>query len=224
MLKGLILKDIYSVKFQIFASILLFLFPNFLLFCFTIRYSEGTGEPGPEWFLTLIYAVISFSSIIIGSSFFINTVSEDVSCGWCKIAGTMPLTVRMICGSKILSSFFILALLTFLSLLMSLFGVFMGVGNAEILIAAPICTMFLQMTALSPVFPFALRFGSKTATPFYLCFLIVIAAILAAAAIASVKCGVWEALRTVFYGGIPAATVLSVFLSLRLSKKMLIKE
>lgn len=222
MLKGLILKDLYSVKFQIAVSILLFLIPNIELIAMAVTDLEGNGETGREWFITACYVFVSFISIVISSSFFVNTVSEDVSCGWYKMARTMPITVRMISGGKILSSSVIIAILMLLSLSVNLFGISMGAGNAEILIAAPFCSALLQLTALSPVFPFALRFGAGKATPFYLCFLAVLAAALDGLSAVCLKCDTGELLRVIFYGGIPAAAAISVFLSVKFSKKILV--
>ncbi|MBD5115717.1 MAG: hypothetical protein HDT46_11080 [Ruminococcaceae bacterium] len=221
MLKGLILKDLYSIKFQLIMGIMICAFPSFLLFCMTVGYADGEGLPNSEWFVTLCYVMVNYSTIAICSSVFVNTVSEDVSCGWLKMAGTMPLSPRMICLGKIASSAVVLVILTVVTSLCNVFGVAMGVGNAEVLIATPICTMLLQMAVLSPVFPFALRFGGNKASPFYICVLIGATVLMAAAIYICFENGVAEAVRIVFYGVVPAAAVVSVAGSVGCSRRML---
>lgn len=222
-MKGLILKDLYSVKFQVIMGLLLCLFPSFLLFCMTLGYANGDGKAGGEWFVSLCFALINYCTITLCSSFCINTVCEDVSCGWLDMAGTMPLSVKKICAGKILSSFIVVFIMTLFTSVPNIFALTMGVGSAEVLIAAPICSMLLQMAVMSPVFPFALRFGSNKASPFYICAFIAVAIVFAVMLALSFKFGTFGMLRIVFYVGVPAVTAVSVWGTLVGSRKMLIK-
>jgi len=222
-LKGLILKDLYSIKLQIILSAALCLFPSFVLFCMTLGYANGDGKEGGEWFVTLGFALVNFCTIALCSSFCINTVCEDVRCGWTDIARTMPLSVKKICAGKILSSFVVVIILTLVTSVPNIFALIMGVGNAEVIIAAPLCSMLLQMAIMCPVFPFALRFGGNKASPFYICLLIAVVAVLAAGFMFSFKNGAFVLLRVIFYAGVPVLAAASVFGSLMGSRKMMVK-
>ena len=222
-MKGLILKDLYSVKYQIILGALLGIFPAFMLFCMTLGYASGDGKEGGEWFVTFCYALLNYCTVTLCSSFCINTVCEDVSCGWVDIAGTMPLSVKKICAGKILSTFIVVFIMTVITSLPNIFALVMGVGTAEVLIAAPICAMLLQMTIMCPVFPFALKYGGNKASPFYICVLIVVVIGLMAGIMACFKSGTLQSLRWVFYFGGPVLAAGSVILSLAGSRKMLVK-
>lgn len=222
-MKGLILKDLYSVKFQVIMGALLCIFPSFLLFCITLGYANGDGKAGGEWFVSLCFALVNYCTITLCSSFCINTVCEDVKCGWTDMARTMPLSEKKICAGKIISSFIVVFIMTALTSLANIFALITGVGNPEVLIAAPICSMLLQMAVMCPVFPFALRFGGNKASPFYICVLIAVVVAFAVGFMFSFNMGAFDVLRLVFYGGVPVAAGVSVIGSLRGSRKMLVK-
>lgn len=222
-MKGLILKDLYSVKFQVILGILLCIFPSFLLFCITLGYAGGDGKEGGEWFVTLCFALLNYCTVTLCSSFCVNTVCEDVSCGWFNMAGTMPLSVKEICAGKILSSFIVVLIMTLVTFISNIFALIMGVGNAEVLIAAPLCSMLLQMAVMCPVFPFALKFGGNKASPFYICVLIAVAAAFSVGFMLSFGSGSFMVMRAVFYIGVPAAAAVSAGGSLMGSRKMLVK-
>lgn len=223
-MKGLILKDLYSVKHQITLGVLLCIFPSFLLFCMTLGYANGDGKEGGEWFVSLCFALVNYCTITLCSSFCVNTVCEDASCGWLKLVGTMPITPKTICLSKIFSSLIVLIILTLVTALPNIFALAKGVGSPEVLIAAPVCSMLLQIAVMSPVFPFAIRFGGKKTSPFYIIVLLVLIIALTAAIILSFRFKTPNALRVIFYAGIPLAAAASVVLSAVGGRKMLVEK
>lgn len=139
------------------------------------------------------------------------------------MAGTMPLSVKKICGGKILSSFIVVLIMTAVTSVPNIIALVMEVGSAEVLIAAPICSMLLQMAVMCPVFPFALRFGGNKASPFYICVLIAAVIGLMTVITAGFRSGTLQPLRWVFYLGVPVLALVSVTLSLLGSRKMLVK-
>lgn len=219
-MKGLVLKDLYSVKHQITLGALLGIFPAFVLICMTLGYANGDGKAGGEWFVGLCFALLNYCTVALCSSFCINTVSEDVRCGWIDMARTMPLSEKKICGGKILSSFIVVFIMTLITFVPNIFALAMGVGSAEVLIAAPVGSMLLQMAVMCPVLPFALKFGGDKASAFYICLLIAVVVLVMTGIIAGFKSGALEVLRSVIYLGVPLLAAVSVSGSLSGSRKI----
>lgn len=221
MLKGLILKEFYSVRFQLIMCLLIFLLPNFFLILIGITYDPSDANASDGVMLTAAAAIISFVSIVCCSSFMINNISEDVSCGWIKLTGTMPVSARKISAAKIISAMLLIAGLTAISLAVNLITASGKGCNTEIMIAAPICSGLFQIGVLAPVFPAALKFGSRTVTPLYFGFLLLFAAVIGIACVITLKIGSIAYIRWVFYGLIPLITAMSVTLSLTASTRKL---
>lgn len=216
-MKGLIAKDWYIVRTQLILSFCIFLLPNiFLLLYF------GGFDPAQEMtdglMPTLMSGMVSVFSILGCSSFMINTVNEDVTSGWTEYALTAPVSKRKLCAAKIINSIILTAVLSAVSFSVSLFAA-EKCGIREIMTAVPVCAAFLQIAAISPVFPLAIRFGARKASAFYIFFLILAVGILAAACILLLNSEHIMRLRWVFYGGIPAIAAISVGLSLGFGKK-----
>lgn len=232
-MKGLILKEFYSVRFQLIMCLLLFMLPNFFLILIGITYDPAGENVFDGELLTALAAMMSFISIVCCSSFMVNNISEDVSCGWIKLTGTMPVSARKISAAKIISAMLLIAGLTAISLAVNLIAASGKGCNTEIMIAAPICSGLFQIGVLAPVFPAALKFGSRTVTPLYFGFLLLFAAVIGIACVIMLKIGsiayiswgfygsVASCVRWVFYGLIPLVTAVSVALSLTISTNRL---
>lgn len=198
--------------------LLIFMLPNFFLILIGITYDPADAN---EFGGTMLAAIVSFISIVCCSSFMINNISEDVSCGWIKLTGTMPVSARKISAAKIISAMLLIAGLTAISLAVNLITALGNGCNTEIMIAAPICSGIFQIGVLAPVFPAALKFGSRTVTPLYFGFLLLFAAVIGIVCAVMLKIGLIAYIRCLFYGLIPLMTAVSVTLSLTASTKKL---
>lgn len=206
------IKDWYTVRTQLFLSFCIFLLPNLYLILSAATY-DPPADLTAGLLPTLMAGIMSVSSIICCTSFMVNTVSEDVQCGWTKYVLTASVSRRRLCGAKILNSCILVAGLSLISFLINLFAA-ERCGSKEIMLAAPICTAFFQFAVLSPVFPLAMRFGAKKATVFYIAFLILGIGILVTACVLLSKSGHIIYLRQIFYIGIPAFALISAVLSI----------
>lgn len=220
-MKGLILKEFYSVRFQLILCLIIFILPNLLLIVMGVTFDPADAEVDDSAMLTAMAALMSFASILCCSSFMINNISEDVSCGWIKLTGTMPVSARKIAAAKIVSAALVVTGLTAISLTVNLIAASGNGCSTEIIIAAPICSGLFQIGVLAPIFPAALKFGSRSSTPFYFGFLLLFAALIAAACVIMLKIGDVSYMRWIFYGFIPLMTAVSVILSLMMSTKRL---
>ena len=80
-MKGLVLKDLYSVRLQIFLSVLTMILPN-IAFTFLIG-EEGVGLGEAETVcMVFFFGLLNYINICLFSSFMLNTLDSDVNCGW----------------------------------------------------------------------------------------------------------------------------------------------
>lgn len=201
-MKSLILKDLYAISFQLKAAALLFLFPYVMMFLAGVGISTDGEDPIS---MIIMFGFMSYVTIVSFSSFFLNTVSDDIQSGWARFQRTLPLTAGQIIGGKLLATFVLIAVLVVFSTLFNLVPVFMGnTEMLEMMLALPFVFGCLQVMALMPVFPIAMRFGLKTSNLLY-CFFSVIAALAAAVAAFMVGANDIPAYmsRVIFYGILP---------------------
>lgn len=215
------IKDWYITRTQLILSFCIFLLPNIMLIAYALNYNPAGDESG-GLFPTLVGAFTSVVSILGCSSFMINTVNEDVTSGWIRYALTTSASERKICLAKMLNCVILTFGLAGISLLFNLFAA-ARCGNTEVMAAAPICTAFLQLSALCPVFPLAIRFGARKASMFYIGFLLIVVGVIfiAACLISGTPYHkIPTELRVVFYGVIPLLAIISAGLSLGLGKNL----
>lgn len=217
MLKGLILKDIYCIKFQLIAAFLLTLFPNIMIMLAGggIAVSEAGFLSHEEAVLmsTCIYGMVNYITVTVFSSFLLNTLEDDANSGWAKMQRAMPVSGTQIVGGKILATLLIIAGLTVISLIFNVLGVLLFEMPFEVMIALPICCGLLQIVTLCPVFPISMKIGTKYTTALYVGLVVLIAIGMIVLLISAMSSDISEtALRISMYGGLPvlAAAVLGI--------------
>ena len=206
-MKGLVLKDIFGVRFQIFGAFALVLFPSLVLTLGGGGMAVDEGASVPIGISVLLYGLVNYISITLCSSFLVNTLGFDERSGWTKMQRTMPLTGGKIIGAKFIAMGLVLVLLTAVSLIVNIFcAVIFGIPF-EPMIALPLCMCMVQTTALSPTFTLGYRFGAKATSAAYICIMVALAAVMIALVFMIFAGDIDEtALRVIAYAGLPALT------------------
>lgn len=213
-MKGLILKDIYNVRFQIIGGILIILSPNILMW-FSVNSESASGLFG-----ALIYGMINYLMIATCSSFMLNTISDDYRTGWAKMQRTMPLSANRIVGAKMLAVALIVGFLTMISLIFNIAGAIVYNMELEPMITMPFVAAFLQMITLSV--PVVLGYKSKAQliTPVYILMVLVISAAIIALLFGVVNSVVSvELLRVIGYAVIPVIASATVVICCKNGRK-----
>ncbi len=227
-MKGLILKDLYEIRFQLICGGLLMLLPYVILAVMGEDIVAGDSQMPSElseMMIVVMFGMLNFICIAVFSSMLLNTVGSDLACGWSKYQRTMPVSSEKIIGAKLAATALVVAGLVFISLVFNIIGIVAYGLSAEVMIAIPIICGLLQITALSPVFPVSTKIGYKGANGIYIGFeLIVIIAAVIVMFMAFSNDVSQEILRAVFYGALPAVTLLSVFASYEAGKKAVATE
>lgn len=180
-MKGLMLKDIYNVRFQIFAGMLIVLFQNIMGFLMgggMFAAAEDPSEAGGlmlRYSSVILFGLINYISITICSSFLLNTVSADEKSGWVKMQRVMPVTDKAIIGGKLAVMGFVLAALTLISTIFNLAAVVLFGLPAESMLALPVCIALIHVIPLFSALVFVYRFGAKLADLFYIFAVILVA-------------------------------------------------
>lgn len=189
-----------------------------------ITFFAGVGITGTDAIETILtFGSLNYISIVVLSSFFLNTVADDIQSGWARFQRTLPLTAGQLIGGKLLATLVLIAVLVVVSTLFNLVPVYRWRTEIlELMLALPFVFGCLQVIALMPVFPIAMRFGIKTSNLLY-CVFSVIAAI--AAAVAAFMVGANDipayVSRVIFYGILPLLAAGVTALSYHLGKKAL---
>lgn len=205
MLKGLILKDIYNIKFQFICGLAIMMYPYILLMFAGGDLFEQNGLFDPSFFEPFVYGLINYISVTTCSSFMLNTISDDYRTGWAKVQRTMPLSAEKIVGAKMLAVALIIGFLTMISLIFNIIGVIAFNVEIEPLITMPIVFACVQMITLSVSVLLGYKSRARLITPVY----IIMVLIFAAGGIALIV-GIlnevisYAALRIISYAGIPA--------------------
>lgn len=217
MLKGLILKDIYSIRIQLIAALLLTLLPNVMLMLAGggMAISDGGFMSHDEAMLmsVCIYGMINYITITVFSSFLLNTLEGDINSGWAKMVRTMPVNGTQIVGGKIIATLLIIVGLTVVSLIFNLLGVLLFEMPLEVMTALPVCCGLLQIVTLCPIFPISMKIGTKYTTALYVGLVVVMAAGVLVLLISALSSDISETvLRISMYGALPvlAAAVLGI--------------
>lgn len=225
-MKGLILKDIYEVRFQVITGALIALYPNILLTIGIVDMGMDLSPAVADIACTAGFGMISYFTIVPFTSLILNTLSGDISSGWAKIRRTMPVSPQQIIASKLISTGIIIGLFTLLSLIFGVIMLFLypDIIIPEFVVSIPLCVGVMQVLTLSLVFPFATRFGAKKANTLYLAVTIIIAIAAIIFVFASFENIAINTVRLICYLALPAAAFLSVFLSYKSGKKLVSEE
>ena len=208
-MRGLVLKDIFGVRFHMFGALALMVIPLVTVFV-GIEGMDGA----PVQLQLLLGGIFDYVEVTLCSSFLVNTLGYDERSGWAKIQRTMPLTGGKIIGAKFLAMGLILAMLTVMSLVVNiLYAVIFGI-LLEGMIALPLVMCMIQAIALSPTFALGYRFGAKSVTAAYIVIMVVLAAAMIGLII-PIICGniTAAAIRIICYAVLPAVTAAVVSVS-----------
>lgn len=211
-MKGLVLKDIYSVRFQLFGGLAIMLLPNLMLII------SGGGITDGETFGSIvpivIYGLMNYISVTLCSSFLLNTLEYDEKSGWAKMQYAMPVSSKQIIGGKLIAMAIVLGILTVLSLICNITGVIFFKLPIEPLIALPFIAAFLQAVTLSLCFLLGYRFGAKCTLPVYIILQLILAAGIVFLIIGIVT-GKFSAtaVRLIVYAAVPALTAAAAIVS-----------
>jgi len=213
LMKGLVLKDLFGVRFQVLGALALMLFPSLMLILMGGGMSTNERADITE-ISVLLYGIVNYVSITLCSSFFVNTLGYDERSGWSKIQRTMPLSGGKIIGAKFLSMGLVLAALTSLSLIINVINALLFKIPLEPMITMPLCMCMVQAIALSPTFTLGYRFGAKTTSAAYIGFMVLLAAAMIAVVFMLFMGDIGiTALRIISYAGLPALTAAVVAVS-----------
>ena len=222
-MKGLILKDLYEIRFQLICGGLLMLLPYVILSVIGNDITVGDSQMSSElskMMIVVMFGMLNFICIAVFSSMLLNTVGSDLACGWSKYQRTMPVSNERIIGAKLSATALVVAGLVMISLVFNIIGIFSYGLNAEVMLAIPVICGLLQITALSPVFPVSAKIGYKSANGIYIGFeLIVIIGAVVVMFMAFSNDVSPVVLRLIFYVALPAVTLLSVFASYKAGKR-----
>ncbi|MBD5129482.1 MAG: ABC-2 transporter permease [Ruminococcaceae bacterium] len=208
-MKGLILKDLYGVKFQIIGAFLIMLLPIVIMI-----FGERNSLFGVGAGIALMpNGLLNYVVITTCSSFLLNTLDFDERSGWSKMQRGMPLSGGKIIGAKLCTMGLVLAALTLIFLAANVVGVFVHGLPIEPAVAMPICLCMVQTMALSPTFAFGYRFGSKATTAAYIGIEIVLAAAMICLLLMIFVGSIGAALRVIAYAGLPVLTAAVVAVS-----------
>ncbi len=219
-MKGLILKDIYCVKFQITLAMLIMLVP-YTLSCFMLHDSEFTGSQ-PQFLIMGLFCIANYLCISLFSSFVLNTMDADLKSGWSRIVRTFPVSRSAIIMAKFTATCIIIGILTAYSLAFNIIGLILTPLPAEPMITIPLCMGILQACLLFPVFPLAMRFGTKVSNALYIAAEIIMVIAVVVVLTTALDCRDTEnVLRLVFYAGAPVLAAVSGAVSVLCGKRIL---
>ena len=201
-MKGLIKKDFYLIRFQLIGALIGMLLLGYL--CFSVA-SGRNFETATGYVMRIVLpTLIDYVVIVIGSSFFLNTIAEDLRCGWVKLQRAMPVSEKQAVGAKLISTYILIgALVLFSALFNLLFWATYG-GTLELVLTIPLCIGLFQVVSLSPVFPLGQRYGVNLAQTLYIVLEILVTIVASIAMFPALSGDIsLTALRTAFYVALP---------------------
>lgn len=226
-MKGLILKDLYTIKTQIIVGAIICLYPAVLFHLGLANMTADMGNPNGEPLLSFITLLISYCFIVPFSSFLLNTMKSDYESGWLKIQRTMPLNAGEAIGSKLVCTGIVIGCFTLFALIVNVILIIREPETfiTEVVIAGPICIGLLQIIAIAPCFPLGVKIGVKKTDGLYLTFVILTAIILVIFGFAAFSNEIpVPTIRIICYGILPAAAALVTFISYKAGKNQIVKD
>ena len=226
-MKGLILKDLYTIRLQIIVGSIICLYPAVLFHLGLANMIGDMGRVHDEPLLSFITLLISYCFIVPFSSFLLNTMKSDYESGWLKIQRTMPLNAGEAIGSKLLCTGIIIGFFTLFALIVNVILLIREprVFITEVVIAGPICIGLLQIIAIAPCFPLGMKLGVKKTEGLYLAFVILTGIILVIFGFVAFSNDIsTTAVRIICYGVLPAVATLVTFISYKAGKNQITKD
>lgn len=216
-MKGLILKDLYNIRFTLVGAVLLTIFPNLIMMLAGGGMSVS-DDPMTRDMGFLVYGLVNYVSIALFSSLSLSTFSRDKSCGWDRYQRTMPVTSGQIMLGKMLTSCIVIGIITAVSLVLNMMGLF-GI-SAELLVAMPICFGILMAICIMPVLPLTLKLGERLASYIYLAMLAAEAGLMVLIFLGAMTSSLPAvAIRIAAYAVLPAAAAAVAVVCYRAGKK-----
>lgn len=220
-MKGLLLKDIYCVRFIALVGLAISSIPAIALVI-----SAGTaGNTADNIIGVFPYILCGILIIMLNSSFMLNTLGEDYNSGWARLQHTLPVTGRQLVDAKLIATLIVIGTLTLISLAINLiFGTANG-QPLEIMLAAPFVTAALEICALFPAFPISMKLSGSLTSFIYIALEIAVIAAVTIALTAALdhNAPLWL-LRAIFYAVIPAVTAIIAMLSRHFALKYISAE
>jgi hypothetical protein len=211
---------------QLLLAVLLMLFPNIAFMLAGFSSDMLSGDTTENMLLSVfIYGMLNYCTIVVLTSFVLNTLDSDINSGWAKMERTMPVSGGQIIGGKLLATLAVIGIMTLISLVFNVISIFLYGLNVEIMIAMPICFGLMQVVTLSPSFPIAMKIGAKFVTAIYIGILIVVTAALVVLVFAAFSGDISAAvLRAACYGVLPLASAAAFFLSYKAGEKVCMED
>lgn len=224
-MSGLIRKDLYAIRTTlIFGTVHVLLMNLLVLWAWGDISSEGNALDN-EISGILLFAFLNIITILVYSTFMLNTLHSDIQSGWNRFQRTIPLTPQQISGAKLTATYITVGYFTAISLGFNIAAVFLLKLPAEQLIAFPLCIGCFQVMTLSPVFPISLRIGAKRASGIYTIVLIIMAIVFIVTAFLALSNEIPAAmLRVIFYGVLPLLAAVSGVCSFKASSKCFARD
>lgn len=221
-MKGLILKDLYGCRFQIIGALLIMMLPMLMfgLIGGGIATNNSPENRLPDIVSFLLFGTANYVSIVICSSFFLNTLKYDEVCGWTKLQRTMPLSGGQIVGGKIIGAALIVGILTIMSVGFNALCAFVFVIGYEPMIMIPVSLGLLEFVIMLPTIVLGYKFGSRAVNLMYIALLVVFSAgaIVVTAMFMSNDIGV-SAMRVIVYAVLPVLTAAVTIICVKMGKK-----
>lgn len=221
-MKGLILKDLYGCRFQIIGALLIMMLPM-LMVCLAgggMAVDNSREDSLLDLISFLLFGTANYVSIVICSSFYLNTLKYDETCGWTKMQRTMPLSGGQIVGGKLIGAAIIVGILTAMSVGFNAICAFVFEISLEPIIVMPVSLGLLEAVIMLPSIVVGYRFGAKSVNAVYISLLTVIS-VVTIAVVAMFMCkdiGI-EVMRIIVYAIIPAITAAVAFICVKTGKR-----
>lgn len=218
-MKGLLLKDIYCVRFIALVGLMISSIPAIGL-VISAGAANAAGNIVDNIISIFPYVICDILIIMLNSSFILNTLGEDYNSGWARIQHTLPVTDRQIVNAKLIAALIVIGALTLISIAVNLiFGAANG-QPLEIMLAAPLVTAALEICTLFPAFPISMKLsGSLTSFIYIMLEIAVITAATIALTVSLDRNAPLWLLRVIFYAIIPAVAAIIALISRRFSLK-----
>lgn len=177
MLKGLILKNLYSLRFTLILVGALQAFHYFFMVLALVGMTEGFFRDNEAPELYMVISAFDFVFILLFSSFALNPVAEDKKSGWEEFSLTLPVKNDSAFYAQLVAA----GVNTLINILIAivanlLFAAITGSSNFEILLIIPFVSGLLELSAISYFLMLGKKFTFHVAEILYVAILILIAA------------------------------------------------
>lgn len=223
-MKGIVLKDIYGCRFQIIGALLIMMLPMLIIGLIGGGLAaddfSDVNDNIRQTISLLLYGTANYISIVICSSFYLNTLKYDEVCGWTKIQRTMPLTGGQIVGGKLVGGAIIVGILTVLSEGFNILCAYVFKIMWEPMLALPLSFGLLELTIMLPAIVMGYKFGAKTVNAVYITLLSVMSLVMIAVVFLFMGSDIdIKTMRLIVFVIMPVLTAAVTFVCVKLGKK-----